>query len=163
MAGWFAGPKAENGEWFGNIVSNILVDYYAWRKNYFPEDTVIVRSKERRSAESFRDDFEDKLMELLSRLKADYPFQSPRYAAHMVAEQALPAIAGYFAAMLYNPNNVSKAVGRTSRVAERSPILRLCGLPERLNTFRWSPVICATICPSPQWKVAPRACFLHLR
>jgi len=107
MAGWFAGPKAENGEWFGNIVSNILVDYYAWRKNYFPEDTVIVRSKERRGAESFRDDFEDKLMELLSRLKADYPFQSPRYAAHMVAEQALPAIAGYFAAMLYNPNNVS--------------------------------------------------------
>lgn len=107
MAGWFAGPKAENGEWFGSITASILADYYAWRKNYFPEDGAIVGSKERRESEPFRDEFEDRLMELLARLKADYPFQSPRYAAHMVAEQALPAIAGYFAAMLYNPNNVS--------------------------------------------------------
>jgi glutamate/tyrosine decarboxylase-like PLP-dependent enzyme len=107
MAGWFAGPKAENGEWFGSIIASILADYYAWRKNYFPEDGAIVGSKERRESEPFRDEFEDRLMELLARLKADYPFQSPRYAAHMVAEQALPAIAGYFATMLYNPNNVS--------------------------------------------------------
>jgi hypothetical protein len=48
---------------------------------------------------------------LLARLKADFPFHSPRYAAHMIAEQTLPSIAAYFAAMLYNPNNVSSDAG----------------------------------------------------
>lgn len=107
LAGWFAGPKAENGEWFADMLQRIVQDYHAWRRNYFPEDGVIVDSAVRRHSEDFRDSFEDRLMELLGRLKADFPFQSPRYAGHMLAEQTLPAIAGYFAAMLYNPNNVS--------------------------------------------------------
>lgn len=107
IAAWFAGPKSENSEWFESVIANILSDYYAWRRNYFPEDGIIVGAKERRESEFFRDEFEDRLMELLSRLKGDYPFHSPRYAAHMLAEQSLPAIAGYFATMLYNPNNVT--------------------------------------------------------
>lgn len=107
IAGWFAGPKAENGEWFAQVVLRIVQDYHAWRRNYFPEDGVILDASVRRHNEDFRDAFEDRLLELLGRLKADFPFQSPRYAAHMIAEQTLPSIAGYFAAMLYNPNNVS--------------------------------------------------------
>lgn len=90
------------------MLSRIVQDYYAWRRNYFPEDGVVLRSESKREGEAFKDEFEDRLMELLGRLKADFPFQSPRYAAHMVAEQTLPSIAGYFAAMLYNPNNVTK-------------------------------------------------------
>ena len=105
---WFAGPKAENGDWFSATLGRIVQDYYSWRRNYFPEDCLVVDSQSRRVGEPFRDEFEDRLQELLSRLKADFPFHSPRYAAHMVAEQTLPSIAGYFAAMLYNPNNVSR-------------------------------------------------------
>ena len=108
LSSWFAGPKAENAEWFERVLQRIVQDYYAWRRNYFPEDGVVLDSEARRSGEPFRDRFEDRLMELLGRLKADFPFQSPRYAAHMVAEQSLPSIAGYFATMLYNPNNVSR-------------------------------------------------------
>jgi glutamate/tyrosine decarboxylase-like PLP-dependent enzyme len=108
FSSWFAGPKAENAEWFEGVLERIVGDYYAWRRNYFPEDGIVVGSDLRRQGEPFRDRFEDRLMELLGRLKADFPFQSPRYAAHMVAEQTLPSIAGYFAAMLYNPNNVSR-------------------------------------------------------
>ncbi len=107
LSAWFAGPKAENADWFEDVISRICRDYYAWRRNYFPEDGVVVDSAARRTGESFRDAFEDRLLELLARLKADFPFYSPRYAAHMIAEQTLPSIAGYFAAMLYNPNNVS--------------------------------------------------------
>lgn len=107
ISGWFAGPKAENGEHFSSTVRRILEDYYSWRRNYYPEDGVVLNSIRRRENEAFQDDFDDRLMELLARLKADFPFQSPRYAAHMVAEQTLPSIAGYFAAMLYNPNNVT--------------------------------------------------------
>ncbi|MCC6679232.1 MAG: hypothetical protein IT436_19060 [Phycisphaerales bacterium] len=107
IAAWFAGPKAENGEWFSQTLGRILQDYYAWRRNYFPEDTVVVDSSLRRHNEPFHDAFDDRLLELLGRLKADFPFHSPRYAAHMLSEQTLPSIAGYFAAMLYNPNNIS--------------------------------------------------------
>lgn len=110
IAAWFAGPKAENAEWFSGRLRQIVEDHYAWRRNYFPEDGTVIGSSLRRHGEPFRDAFEDRLLELLARLKADVPFQSPRYAAHMLAEQTLPGIAGYFAAMLYNPNNVTADV-----------------------------------------------------
>jgi glutamate/tyrosine decarboxylase-like PLP-dependent enzyme len=105
---WFAGPKGENGEEFGHTVRRILDDHHYWRRNYFPEDGVVLTSELRRRHGAWNDRFEDKLLELLAALKADYPFHSPRYAAHMLSEQTLPAIAGYFAGMLYNPNNVTK-------------------------------------------------------
>jgi len=111
MSGWFAGSKAENGDWFADAIRRIVSDYYAWRRDYFPEDGVVIDSAARRSAEPFRDQFEDRLIELMGRLKQDIPFHSPRYAAHMLSEQSLPGIAGYFAAMLYNPNNVSHDAG----------------------------------------------------
>ncbi len=107
ISAWLAGPEAENGDWFAAVVQRIVGDYHAWRRNYFPEDGVAVDSTARREAEAFRDHFDDRLTELLARLKHDVPFYSPRYAGHMIAEQSLPAIAGYLAAMLYNPNNVS--------------------------------------------------------
>jgi glutamate/tyrosine decarboxylase-like PLP-dependent enzyme len=108
ISAWFAGPKSENGEAFSRTIRGILEDNQYWRRNYFPEDGVIITSEERRRHSAWSDLFEDKLMELLAALKSDCPFQSPRYAAHMVAEQTLPSIAGYFAGMLYNPNNVSR-------------------------------------------------------
>jgi len=110
MSAWFTGPKAENAPWFTTWLQRIAEDYAAWRRNYFPEDGVVVDSTLRRHNEPFMDAFEDRLLELLARLKGDVPFHSPRYAAHMVAEQTLPGIAGYFAAMLYNPNNVTSEV-----------------------------------------------------
>ncbi len=107
ITAWFAGPKAENSEAFARTLRRILEDNQYWRRNYFPEDGVVITSETRRRQSAWEDLFEDRLIELLALLKADVPFQSPRYAAHMVAEQTLPGIAGYFAGMLYNPNNVS--------------------------------------------------------
>lgn len=107
MSAWFAGPKGENSPLLGDWIKRIADDYAAWRRNYFPEDGIVVDSATRRQNEGFMDAFEDRLVELLARLKNDFPFHSPRYAAHMLAEQTLPSIAGYFAAMLYNPNNVT--------------------------------------------------------
>jgi glutamate/tyrosine decarboxylase-like PLP-dependent enzyme len=130
---WFAGPKAENGDWFAGVVERIISDYHAWRRNYFPEDGVVVDCAAKRESEPFRDRFEDRLIELLARLKHDVPFHSPRYAGHMVAEQTLPAIAGYLAAMLYNPNNVSPdAAPVTVRLELEAAgmIARMLGHPE---------------------------------
>lgn len=133
VSGWFAGPKAENGDWFAGAVQRIVADYHAWRRNYFPEDGVVVDSAARREAEPFRDRFEDRLTELLGRLKHDVPFHSPRYAGHMVAEQTIPGVAGYFAAMLYNPNNIAPdAAPVTVRLELEAArmIARMLGHPE---------------------------------
>ncbi|MFQ5570866.1 MAG: pyridoxal phosphate-dependent decarboxylase family protein [Rhodothermales bacterium] len=108
ISAWFAGPKAENSDAFAGTIQRILADHQYWRRNYFPEDGVVITSEERRSNSHWNDLFEDKLMELLAALKAHYPVASPRYAAHMVSEQTLPSIAAYFAGMLYNPNNVTR-------------------------------------------------------
>lgn len=35
------------------------------------------------------------------------PFYSPRYAGHMCMDMSMPAILGYLATMIYNPNNVA--------------------------------------------------------
>src|SRR6185312_6540198 len=47
------------------------------------------------------------LMGLLAELKRGVPFFSGRYRAHMLSEQTIAAQVGFFATMLYNPNNVS--------------------------------------------------------
>src|ERR1019366_1770551 len=47
---------------------------------------------------------------LLAALKQDVPFFSGRYQGHMVGEQTIAAQVAYFAAMLYNPNNVTEEV-----------------------------------------------------
>jgi glutamate/tyrosine decarboxylase-like PLP-dependent enzyme len=133
ISAWFAGPKGENAEWFAGWVRRIADDYYAWRRNYYPEDGVVVDSTLRRENEPFADAFEDRLSELLARLKADVPFQSPRYAAHMLAEQTLPSIAGYFAAMLYNPNNVTADVAPVTlrlEIESGRMLCRMIGFPE---------------------------------
>ncbi|MDX2119277.1 MAG: pyridoxal-dependent decarboxylase [Planctomycetota bacterium] len=126
MSAWFAGPKAENAQWFNAWLGRIAEDYSAWRRNYFPEDGVVVDSALRRHNEPFMDAFEDRLLELLARLKNDVPFHSPRYAAHMLAEQTLPGIAGYFAAMLYNPNNVTSDVAPVTVALELEAGRLLC-------------------------------------
>lgn len=118
ISAWFAGPKSENSESFVRTIRRILEDHQYWRRNYFPEDGVVITSEERRRQSHWNDLFEDKLMELLAALKSDCPFHSPRYAAHMLAEQTLPSIAGYFAGMLYNPNNVSREAAPTTVLIE---------------------------------------------
>lgn len=52
-------------------------------------------------------------MGLLAELERGVPFFSGRYRAHMLSEQKIAAQVGFFATMLYNPNNVS---------AEESPV-----------------------------------------
>lgn len=56
-------------------------------------------------------------MSLLAELKRGVPSFSGRYKAHMLSEQTIAAQVGYFATMLYNPNNVSiEASPVTSRL-----------------------------------------------
>ncbi len=107
MTGWFLGPKAEHSELWQKSIDYIFQDYIHWRRNYFPTDRVVVTRERRRQHEEWIDRLNGNLDSILNELKAHFPFYSPRYIAHMLSEQTLPSVLGYFAGMLYNPNNVT--------------------------------------------------------
>ncbi|HZV69834.1 MAG TPA: pyridoxal-dependent decarboxylase [Saprospiraceae bacterium] len=107
LAAWFLGPKAEHGSEWAEIIQYVFQDYIHWRRNYFPADQSIVDRSNRREHEAWFDKLNSNIDQILNHLKAHYPFYSPRYLAHMLSEQSLPSVIGYFAGMLYNPNNVT--------------------------------------------------------
>src|SRR5690606_20878099 len=119
LRAWFLGPRAENAELLERLVTEALRDHVFWRRNYHPEDGFTIREQDKR-----REGYEDavstltqELMGLLAELKRGVPFYSGRYKGHMVFEQTIAAQVGYFATMLYNPNNVSiEASPVTSRL-----------------------------------------------
>ncbi|MBZ5602570.1 MAG: hypothetical protein LAO79_09710 [Acidobacteriia bacterium] len=107
IAAWFLGPKAENAEWERQLISHILEDYFHWRRNYFPSDEILITESLRRDHQDFRDRLGQQVDEMLAGLRAHFPFYSPRYNAHMLSDQTMPSVLGYFAGLLYNPNNVT--------------------------------------------------------
>lgn len=106
----FLGPKSENKNTFEKYLKMMFEDHSEWRKNYHPEDKEIINRKEKRT-EDFQesvDRMEDVLKELSIRLRSQsLPWHSPRFLGHMNSETLMPAILGYFGAMLYNGNNVA--------------------------------------------------------
>ena len=89
------------------LVSFILQDYFHWRRNYYPSDEIVIPQSVRRELVDWSDDLGQKLAEMLAGLRKHFPFYSPRYLAHMMSDQTLPSVLGYFAGLLYNPNNVT--------------------------------------------------------
>jgi glutamate/tyrosine decarboxylase-like PLP-dependent enzyme len=106
---WFLGPKAENADELERLVVEAVRDQAFWRRNYFPSDPTHITEEVKRSAEylqaagALRDGFRG----LLAFLKKSVPFFSMRYQGHMNWDLTIPGVLGYFAAMLYNPNNVA--------------------------------------------------------
>jgi len=107
LAAWFLGPKAENAETEEKLLSFILQDYFHWRRNYYPSDEMLIPQSLRRELVDWNDELAQKLAEMLAGLRKHFPFYSPRYLAHMMSDQTLPSVLGYFAGLLYNPNNVT--------------------------------------------------------
>lgn len=107
LAAWFLGPKAENASVEEEMILHVLRDYFHWRRNYFPSDEIIVTQQMRREFLDWTDALLQQLSEMLARLRRHFPFYSPRYIAHMLSDQTIPSVLGYFAGMLYNPNNVT--------------------------------------------------------
>ncbi len=107
LGAWFLGPKAENASLEEDMILHILRDYFHWRRNYYPSDEIIITQHLRREGLDWSDALFQQLSEMLARLRRHFPFYSPRYIAHMLSDQTIPAVLGYFAGMLYNPNNVT--------------------------------------------------------
>jgi glutamate/tyrosine decarboxylase-like PLP-dependent enzyme/anti-sigma regulatory factor (Ser/Thr protein kinase) len=105
----FLGPKAENADLVEQMLLKVYRDHVSWRRNFHPEDSAAIFPEDQRSQsyEAFTSHFQRELFTLLGELKSEVPFFSPRYIGHMLADVSLPALVGYIATMLYNPNNVA--------------------------------------------------------
>ncbi|MFI3285208.1 MAG: pyridoxal-dependent decarboxylase [Rikenellaceae bacterium] len=120
---WFLGPKAEYQETWEKFIIYILRDHIHWRKNYYPSDSAIITRSSMRENEPWIDAMSDELDKILADFKVNNPVFSPRYLAHMISEQSLPSVLGYFAGLLYNANNIDR---------ESSPV----AVPMELETGR---------------------------
>jgi len=102
LRAWFLGPRAENAELLERLVIESLRDHVFWRRNYHPEDGVVIREVDKRQ-EGYEEavaTLTQELMGLLAELKRDVPVFSGRYKGHMIGEQTIASQVGYFATML---------------------------------------------------------------
>lgn len=112
---WFLGPKAENAAAFLELITLAAQSQIAVRKEYMPNDPPIFcedTEQHQASIETIR----NQLQLLLQKLRGSIPMASYRNQSHMNWDLTLPGFVGYFAAMLYNQNNVA---------AEASPVTTL--------------------------------------
>jgi glutamate/tyrosine decarboxylase-like PLP-dependent enzyme len=109
LEAWFLGPKAENAEELERFIVEAIRDQAFWRRNFHPSDPTHITGEMKRSPEYLEamDSLTEGYQSLLAFLKKSVPFFSMRYQGHMNWDLTIPGILGYFAAMLYNPNNVA--------------------------------------------------------
>jgi glutamate/tyrosine decarboxylase-like PLP-dependent enzyme len=124
---WFLGPKGENEQLLRDLLASALDSHLDWRRSYHPEDASPITLDQAGSASAIRQraELKAKFAELLEQLRESVPFFHGRYNGHMVSEQTLAAQSAYFAAMLYNPNNVSSEVAPVTTRLEVDVIRQL--------------------------------------
>lgn len=104
----FLGPKAENRDFFKEMLNFMVDDHIGWRESYQPDDKPVIAARDRK-----REDFghtleksREVLVDLAARLQiASMPWFSPRYLGHMNSDTLMAATLGYMLTLLYNPNN----------------------------------------------------------
>ena len=112
---WFLGPKGENGKLMHDLVAAALESHLKFRRDVYPDDPEFITPEMqtsadyKRSVEIIRRDFEG----VLKALQESGAFFSMRSQGHMLWDVTIPSLVGYFAALLYNQNNVA---------AEASPV-----------------------------------------
>ena len=128
LAAWFLGPRGENVDLFSELVSVALNDHVFWRRNFHPSDPSPITESMKREKDYLDavDIIKTEFYALLAQLKKSGPFASMRYQGHMTWDQTLPGMAGYFAAMLYNQNNVALEASPITTVLEVEACEDLC-------------------------------------
>ncbi len=128
LAAWFLGPRGENVDLFHDLVSIALDDHVFWRRNFHPTDPSPITESMKREEDYLNavDTIKTEFYALLAQLKKSGPFASMRYQGHMIWDQTLPGMAGYFAAMLYNQNNVALEASPITTVLEVEACEDLC-------------------------------------
>ncbi|WP_282009116.1 pyridoxal phosphate-dependent decarboxylase family protein [Brevundimonas aveniformis] len=118
----FPGVRSENAPWLRAEMLAMLDHWFDWRKHRFDETvdaTTPIQAGEGHKRLS------ERLAALQEALTEETPTFTPRYVAHMKSDLSLPAILGWFAAMLHNPNNTSREASRVGSLIEAEAIAHL--------------------------------------
>jgi len=120
VTAWFLGPKGENGALMHELVNKALAAHVRFRHDVYPDDPPFITSKMKaapkykRALKVIRRDFDA----VLRALQESGAFFSMRSQGHMLWDVTIPGLAGYFAAMLYNQNNVAAEAGPVTTMME---------------------------------------------
>lgn len=104
----FLGPKGENGPLLIELLNEIAMFHVTRRRTFHPEDEKFIQPSDRgnQNYQEKLQQLRERTAEMLTRLEKGIPWWSPRYMAHMNTDVLLPAVIGYIATMIDNPNNV---------------------------------------------------------
>jgi glutamate/tyrosine decarboxylase-like PLP-dependent enzyme len=114
----FLGTHGGNAKFLQDMLSRALEGHIQFRKNYYPDDPDYIDTTVQNSPgfENTTQMMVNELDKLISQLQESGTFFSMRSIGHMLWDTTMPGILGYFAALLYNQNNVA---------AEASPVTTL--------------------------------------
>lgn len=124
VATYFPGPLSENEAWVRTEVEAVLDGWFTWRKGLFATDptTALLPGQGAEALSHEHRLLSRRLNELCEALTAETPSYSPRSMGHMKAELSLPALLGWLAATLHNPNNLARESSKVGTVIEREAI-----------------------------------------
>lgn len=130
LAAWFLGPKGENSRMFADLVREAVRSHGDERRTTYPDDPVYVTDEMKQTdaydmaVKRMRVEYE----KLLDRLQGSVPHYSYRHQGHMLWDLTIPSMLGYFAAMLYNQNNLAAVASPVTTLLEVAVGKDLCGL-----------------------------------
>lgn len=128
---WFLGPRAENLELFVELLIDAANSNAVFRRSFHPEDGAAIHETDKIGDAYLRgvDTLRQAFSELLASLRHDTtPYYSWRYQGHMLWDTTLPAMLGYVATMLHNPNNVTIQASTLTTFLEQLVGWDLCGM-----------------------------------
>ncbi|MBK8053045.1 MAG: decarboxylase [Saprospiraceae bacterium] len=141
----FLGTKGINSKYLTELLLVAVAGNVYARESLFPNDPDYV-NKEIQESESFQDTMmlmRREFVVLVDELTKSGTFYSMRSIGHMLWDTAMPGILGYFAALLYNQNNVAVEASPVTTWLEMEVGNELCkmlgykikpiGLPPLLN------------------------------
>ena len=139
FGGLFLGPKAENRAVLTEMLLHVVVDHFIRRSRIHENDPVLftLDAQENTEYQALVGRLRRQTLELLRKLDISVPWFSPRYMAHMNSDVLIPAVVGYVAAMLHNPNNVvleSSPATSKLEVEAVDELLEMVGFPKHDST-----------------------------
>lgn len=125
---FFLGPQSENASIFQVLVSDILNDWFHWRKSLFSKDGKSITTNDQSDIEFLKKQtrLKESLSEALELFSKEVPYHSPRYMAHMFSETSIPALLGHLVTIIHNPNNITGETSKAGAIIETQAISALC-------------------------------------
>lgn len=143
----FLGPHGENLDEMRALLIEVLDDHAAARRAFAPDDPPFL-SDAVRSSEAFADTIKQtraNLKELSRSLISSTPMSSYRNQSHMNWDITMPGALGYFAAMMFNPNNVApeaSPVTTTLEIEAGNDLCRMLGYGATGTPEPWGHITC---------------------